>query len=223
MVCAERDSRTTKRMRRISKRSTEGNVTMNSGRRAAQVYSAVLTPFSVAAIESIVFSWFSPNGVGPVTSPGLSALFGILILCIGPLIPVAYSVRTGRTDLDISDKNKRSSIYVISVFAYAVGATVFWATSNEIMFVLSVAYLCVGAAMMLITFAWKISAHVAAIAGMATAFWLVLGRGMLVVYLFTIVMFWARVKLGAHTISQALAGAVVSTVITIIVFVGLYV
>ena len=207
----------------IDKRITQGGGIVETGRRAAEFYSAVLTPFSVAVIESIVFSWFSPTGVGPVTSPGLSALLGILILCIGPFIPVAYSVRTRRIDLDISDRNKRGSIYIISVIAYAVGVAVFWATDNKIMFVLSVAYLCVGLALMLITFAWKISAHTAAAAGMATALWLVLGGWMLPVYVFGGLMIWARVRLGAHTILQTLAGAIVSIVITALVFVGLYV
>jgi membrane-associated phospholipid phosphatase len=137
-------------------------------------------------------------------------------------MPVAYSVRTRGTDLDISDRNKRGSIYVISVIAYAVGGLVFWATDNKIMFVLSMAYLCVGFALMLITFAWKISAHAAATAGMATALWLVLGAWMLTVYVLAILTIWARVRLGAHTILQALAGAILSIVITALVFVGLY-
>ncbi len=196
---------------------------MQTGRRAAEYYSAALTSFSVAAIESIVFSWFSPTGVGPVTSPGVSALFGVLILCIGPFVPVAYSVKTRRTDLDISDRNKRGSIYVISVIAYAVGVLFFWATENKIMFVLSVAYLCVGFALMLITFVWKISAHAAATAGMATALWLVLGVWMLPSFVLAVLTIWARVRLGAHTILQALAGAILSIVITALVFVRLYI
>ena len=193
------------------------------GRRAAGFYSAVLTPFSVAAIESIVFSWFSPTGIGPVTSPGISALLGILILCIGPFVPVAYSVRTRRTDLDISDRNKRASVYVISVIAYAVGVVVFWATDNKIMFVLSVAYFCVGFALMMITFVWKISGHTAATAGMATALWLVFGVWMLPVSVLVVLTVWARVRLGAHTILQALAGAILSIVMTAFVFLALYV
>jgi membrane-associated phospholipid phosphatase len=195
---------------------------MQTDRRAAEYYSAALTPFSVAAIESIVFSWFSPTGVGPVTSPGVSALFGVLILSIGPFVPVAYAVRTKRIDLDISDRNKRAPVYVISLVAYAVGVLFFWVTENKIMFVLSVAYLCVGFALMLITFAWKISAHAAATAGMATALWLVLGVWMFSAYLLALLTIWARVRLGAHTVLQAVAGAILSIVITALVFVGLY-
>ena len=196
---------------------------VETGRRAAELYSTVLTPFSVAAIESIIFSWFSPTGVGPVTSPGLSALVGILILSIGPFVPVAYSVKTRRTDLDISDRNKRASIYVTSAITYAVGVVVFWAAENKIMFVLSVAYLCVGLALMLITFAWKISAHAAATAGMATALLLVFGVWMLPVYVLAVLTIWARVRLGAHTFLQALAGSILSIGITALVFLGLYV
>jgi len=199
-----------------------GGGIMQTDRRAAKFYSAVLTPFSVAAIESIIFSWFSPTGVGPVTNLGVSALFGVLILSIGPFVPVAYAVRTKRIDLDISDRNKRGPVYMISLIAYAVGVLFFWATENKIMFVLSVAYLCVGLALMLITFAWKISAHAAATAGMATALWLVLGMWMLSVYVLVAVVIWARVRLGAHTFLQALAGAILSVAITALVFVGLY-
>ena len=195
---------------------------METSKRAAEFYSAILTPFSVAAIESMVFSWFSPTGVGPVMSPGVSALFGVLILCIGPFLPVAYSVKTRRTDLDISERRKRGSFYAISVIAYAMGILFFWTTENKIMFVLSVAYLCVGFALMLVTFAWKISAHTAATAGMATALSLVLGVWMLPAYGLALLTIWARLRLGAHTVLQALAGAVLSIVITALVFVSLY-
>jgi hypothetical protein len=195
---------------------------VETGRRAAEFYSTLLTPFSVAVIESVVFSWFSPTGVGPVTTLELSALLGILILSVAPFLTVVYGVRTRRTDLDISDRKKRGIFYGISLVAYAVGVTVFWATGNRIMFVLSMAYLCVGFAMMLITFAWKISAHAAATAGMATAFWLVLGGQMLPVYVLAAVTIWARVRLGADTILQALADAIASTAITALVFLGLY-
>jgi membrane-associated phospholipid phosphatase len=196
---------------------------VETGRRLAGFYSTLLTPFSVAAIESVVFSWFSPTGVGPVMSSGLSALLGILTLSVAPFAAVVYGVRTRRTDLDISDRRKRSTFYAMSLFAYAVGVAVFWATGNRIMFVLSMAYLCVGFAMMLVTFAWKISAHTAATAGMATAFSLVLGWWMLPVYVLAAVTIWARVKLSAHTFLQALAGAVASTAITGLVFACLYI
>jgi len=195
---------------------------VETSKRAAVLYSMIFTPFSVAAIESMVFSWFSPTGVGPVMSLGVSALFGVLILCIGPFLPVAYSVKTRRTDLDISERRKRGSFYAISVIAYAVGVLFFWAMENKIMFVLSVAYLCVGFALMLVTFAWKISAHTAATAGMATALSLVLGVWMLPAYGLAFLTIWARLRLGAHTVLQALAGAVLSIVITALVFVSLY-
>jgi membrane-associated phospholipid phosphatase len=196
---------------------------VETGKQAAKFYSAALTPFSVAAFESIVFSWLSPTGVGSMMSPGLSAFLGILVLCIWPFVPVVYSMKTRGTDLDISDRSKRASVYLISMTAYAVGIIVFWAAGNKIMFVLSVAYFCVGFALMLITFAWKISAHTAATAGMATALWLVLGAWMLFVYVLPALTIWARVRLGAHTVLQAFAGAVLSIVVTAFVFLSLYV
>jgi membrane-associated phospholipid phosphatase len=52
---------------------------------------------------------------------------------------------------------------------------------------------------------------------------MVFGAWMLPVYVLAALTIWARVRLGAHTVLQALAGATLSSVITALVFLGLYV
>ena len=78
--------------------------------RAAEIFSGIFTPFGVAAIVSIVFSWFSPVGLGPVMNPLSSAFVGIVALCLAPFVPVLYSTMTGRTDLDVSDQIGRAHV-----------------------------------------------------------------------------------------------------------------
>jgi len=88
----------------------------------AKLISKALTPFSVAAIISVAFSWFSPTGIGPGMSPLSSTLIGMLTLCVGPFVPVAYDARPGRSDPDVSDATKRIPLYGFGLASYAVGA-----------------------------------------------------------------------------------------------------
>ena len=189
---------------------------------AAGLFSKVFTPFSMAAIVSVAFSWFSPNGIGPVMTPLSSAAIGILTLCVAPFVPVAYSARSGRTDLDISDVKKRAPLYGIGLVGYALGTAAFYAFNNRLMFLMGLAYLCVGSAMFLITLLWKISAHTAGIAGPTTALVLVFGAWIVPLYALSILMVWSRVKLRAHTLSQAISGMIVAITITILVFSAYY-
>ena len=186
--------------------------------RTAEIFSKAFTPFAVAAIISIAFSWFSPIGVGPAMSPLSSALVGIITLCLLPFAPVLYSVGTGSTDLDVSDVTKRAPLYGLGLIGYAIGVTAFLLLNNRLMFVMALAYLCVGLAMCLITLAWKISAHTAGIAGPITALVFVFGVWTIPLYALSVFMVWSRTKLRAHTLSQAVAGLIVSIAITGIVY-----
>jgi membrane-associated phospholipid phosphatase len=195
---------------------------MDAMTKVAEIYSKTFTPFSVAAIVSVVFSWFSPEGIGPSMTPLSSATIGILTLCVAPFLPVAYNATIGRTDLDVSDVKKRAPLYVLGLFGYATGAAIYSSLNNRIMFVMAVAYLCVSFTMLTITLGWKISAHTAGIAGPTTALVFVFGAQVLLLYGLSILMIWGRVRLGSHTLSQALAGAVVAIVVTSLVFFSMY-
>jgi len=188
----------------------------------AKLFSNAFTPFSVAAIVSIVFSWFSPIGIGRSMSPLSSALIGIVALCVGPFVAVAYSVRTGRTDVDVSDVRKRGPLYLPGLASYVVGAAIFLILNNKVMFVLAFAYVCVASVTFAVTLTWKISAHTAGIAGPSTALVLVFGPWTLPLYLLSVLMVWSRVKLGAHTLMQAVAGVLVAVIVTGLVYYAFY-
>lgn len=176
----------------------------------------------MAAIVSLVFSWFSPIGLGGSMSPFLSGFIGILTLCAGPFLPVLCSARTGRTDLDVSDASKRPPLYALGLTSYAAGAALFLALDNRIMFVLALAYICVGLSELMITPAWKISAHTAGTAGPTTALVFVFGPQAFPLYVLSITMVWCRARLGAHTLSQGVAGMVVAIIVTSFVYQTFY-
>ena len=189
----------------------------------ARLFSYLVTPFSMAAAVSVVFSWFSPIGTGPSLAPFWSAVIGIMTLSIIPFLPVAYSTITGRTDLEVSDVKKRWLLYPPGLVSYAIGAAIFLELNDEVMFVIALAYLCVGSATLMITLGWKISAHTAGVAGPTTALAFVFGVRILPLYILSIVMVWARVKLSAHTLGQALAGILVAVTVTACVYAVFYV
>jgi hypothetical protein len=100
--------------------------------KAAETFSRILTPFAVAAIMSITFSWFAPTGIRPLMNPVSSTLVGILTLCVAPFVPVLYSTMTGRTDLDVSDATKRAPLYGLGLIGYAMGMAAFLTFSNRL-------------------------------------------------------------------------------------------
>jgi membrane-associated phospholipid phosphatase len=188
----------------------------------AGLVSRMLTPFSVAAIISVAFSWFSPTGTGRVIGPPMSMLIGFLTLSIGPFLPVVYNAKRGRSDLDVSDISKRIPLYGLGLASYGVGVVIFFVLNDRLMFVMALAYLCVGSTMLAITLVWKISAHTAGIAGPTTALAFVFGASILPLYALSILMVWARVKLGAHTLAQAVGGLVVALTVTSLVYCAFY-
>jgi membrane-associated phospholipid phosphatase len=145
-------------------------------------------------------------------------VIGLATLCVLPFLPIAYEVRTGEIDLDVSDLKKRVPLYLPGLVWYAIGASVFWILNSKIMFVIALAYLCVASTTFTITLVWKISTHAAGIAGPTTALVFVFGPWVLPLYLLSIMMVWSRVKLGAHTLNQAVAGLLVAIAVTSCVY-----
>jgi len=184
----------------------------------AKLFSNVFSPFSVAAIVCVAFSWLSPIGIGLFLSPFSSTMIGLATLCILPFLPIAYGVRRGQIDLDVSDLKKRVPLYLPGLASYAIGTSVFWILNSKVMFVIALAYLCVASSTFMITLVWKISTHTAGVAGPITALVFVFGPWILPLHALSIVMVWSRVKLGAHTLDQAVAGLLVAIAVTSCVY-----
>jgi membrane-associated phospholipid phosphatase len=75
-----------------------------------------------------------------------------------------------------------------------------------------------GVVVLLITLRWKISIHAGSAAGSATVLALLYGAWALPLLLGVAVIGWSRVVLGKHSWAQVVAGALVSGLITLLVF-----
>lgn len=187
-------------------------------RTVAKLFSNVFSPFSVAAAVCVAFSWLSPIGIGPWLNPLSSAVIGATTLALLPFLPILREARAGRTDLDVSDPKKRIPFYVPGLASYVAGAAIFLILNNKVMFVIALAYVCVALATFMITLFWKISTHTTGVAGPITALAFVFGPWALVLHVFSVMMVWSRVRLGAHTLSQAIAGVLVAVAVTSCVY-----
>jgi len=176
--------------------------------------SYVLSPPAFAFYATIMFSILSPIGSGSINAIS-SIMIGSFFLFLVPVFSVFYF---SKEDIEVSKKENRTKIYVISVLSYLTSAIIFWILNSHVMFVISVAYIFVGSAVSLINIFWKISAHTSGSAGPITALVYVFGIDLIPVYSLVFLISFVRFKMKAHNFSQLIIGALVAILITFVVY-----
>ncbi|MCS7061532.1 MAG: hypothetical protein RMN25_10270 [Anaerolineae bacterium] len=139
------------------------------------------------------------------------SLADILLTVILPLLFVVWLVQTGRaSDLDLCRRDQRKWPYRVMMLSSAVSIGLSLVFGGPPLLTILVGALAVQTLLLsLITMAWKISLHTAAIAGTAAVAWYLAGAPALILALLTPVVAWARVRLGRHDVPQTVAGALV--------------
>ena len=86
------------------------------------------------------------------------------------------------------------------------------------MFVLSLSYIVMSLIILLITFRWKVSIHTSGLALPITALVYLFGWRLAWYYILVVLLVWARVKLKAHSLAQAVSGSMIGIVVTFAIF-----
>ncbi|MGB9201138.1 PAP2 family protein [Methanobacterium sp.] len=144
----------------------------------------------------------------------------ITMICwiFGAFLPITTSlilIRKMHTDLDITDRTKRTLPLFFAVCSYLIGFLVLLsmgapALTTALMFIYSSNTLII----LFINLSWKISIHTMGVAGPAVVLTYLFGiLGLLFGLLIPLVM-WSRVELKKHTISQVLDGCLAGIVLT---------
>jgi membrane-associated phospholipid phosphatase len=144
----------------------------------------------------------------------------ITMICwiFGAFLPITTSlilIRKMHTDMDITDRTKRTLPLFFAVCSYLIGFLVLLsmgapALTTALMLIYSSNTLII----LFINFSWKISIHTMGVAGPTVALTYLFGfAGLLFGLLIPLVM-WSRVKLKKHTISQVIAGAIAGIILT---------
>jgi len=179
--------------------------------------SFILSPQAIALYVTIIFSLFSPIGLGSI-DVFTSIFIGSLFLTIIPLGSIFYFYKKKGIDFDDPKRKERIEIYLIGLVSYLVSSSIFWILNCHVMFVISMAYLFVGSAISLVNLFWKISAHSAGVAGPITSLVYVFGFNLIPLYILLVPIFWIRMKIKAHDILQIISGAIIAIFITSLVY-----
>lgn len=182
-------------------------------KRIAEAISAVLSAPLVAIYTFILLIFF----VHP-SSPALLLTISIFFGSILPLITILYMAKRGIIpDIYASDRETRTKPFIGAIASYIIGAiTLVFVHAPQILVFLMVCYFVNSFVMMIITRIWKISIHVSGVAGPATFLVHQFGVTMLPFFMLLLPTAWARIKLGAHNLSQVMAGALLTIGLTFV-------
>jgi membrane-associated phospholipid phosphatase len=180
-------------------------------KRAAEAISTILNPLFVAAPTLLALLILEKP-------PNLPVL-ALVVLAFGTVVPLAILyglVRRGALpDMHISNREDRSVAFVSVMSSYVLGAVLLLlASAPPIVTAVILCYLGNSLIMMLISIRWKISIHASGITGPVTVLTYSLGVVGLFLFGLTVPVGWARIRLGVHTLSQVVAGALLTIATT---------
>jgi hypothetical protein len=126
------------------------------------------------------------------------------------------------SDLDVSNRHKRTPLLVIALASYAGGALIFALTNTKILVLLALGCYIVSFIVMIVNLFWKVSIHCAGVTGPIFALIFVFGKNVLPLSLIIVLLCWSRVKLKNHTFSQTVIGTLVSLTVGLVEYSLLY-
>lgn len=195
------------------------------GRRitVARVISRLTPAPLINLYVGILFSFYSPIGLGPVLTPISNILLCTIMMVILPITPIIYSARKGTVDLDVSDWESRTKFFLFSLPVYALAFLVYSMLGCIIMSALAAAYFTVTSGVTIANQKSKVSIHGAGIGGPGTALFFVFGWIAFPVILVGILVIWSRTTLAQHSLVQSIAGVMLGIVITLCTYPFVYI
>jgi len=171
----------------------------------------------------IIFSFYSPIGLGPVLTPLGNIIVVIIMMVILPITPILYSAKKGSVDLDVSDWSSRTKYFLFSLPVYACVFIVYTLLDCMVMSALAAAYFTVTTGVTIANLKSKVSVHGAGIGGPGTALFFVFGWLAFPVAIAWILVIWSRTVLRQHSLEQSVAGIVLGILITLCTYPFVYI
>src|SRR5258708_17402229 len=145
------------------------------------------------------------------------AFITLFFLSIGPLIYIIIGVRQGRlSDVDVSRRTERAGPFLFGVTSITLGWLVLLLIHGPKDLVTALIITAVsGVVMMGKTLWWTSSIHASSIVGAATVITVLYRAVMLPAFFFLVLVSWSRVVLRRHTVTQVIAGSLVSIALSL--------
>jgi len=186
-------------------------------KRIANLTSNILNPFSVSLAIILLLSFASASST-------LDALRWALISMALSILPVflvtVYLVRNGRLDAVFTNvRGQRTKIYLLAGLCAVVGCIILtYLRAPSILVAAFIAGLSAIVLFMCINLWWKISLHTAIVAASVTVLVMLYGWIAAVTVVLVPLMAWARIQLKYHSLAQVATGALLGTLIVVVVF-----
>ena len=179
--------------------------------KTAKFISMVAHPPVISIPTFIILNYF-------LAGPDQFIVPTIISIIFGALIPISTSlilIKKMHTDLDITDRTKRTVPLIFAICSYLLGfLMLLWYGAPDIVSVLMLIYGTNTLLILIINFYWKISIHAMGIAGPTAAFIFTFGPLGIIVGLIIPLVMWSRLKLKKHTPSQVIAGSLLGLLST---------
>jgi hypothetical protein len=178
----------------------------------ARAVTEIFAPAWLVAALLLVLGWHS----GDPALGGVAALFESIF----PFVYVLSLVRRGRlSDRHIGERSQRLAPLLVAFGSVVLGAVLLVLLDAPRSLLAGVAAGGVG---LLVAAAvnhwWKMSVHTAVAAGSCAILAIVFGPALLMATPLVALVGWSRVRLGDHTVAQAIVGAVVGAVVAASIF-----
>ncbi|TFG34930.1 hypothetical protein EU527_01080 [Candidatus Thorarchaeota archaeon] len=172
---------------------------------------------------ALIFSFFSPIGLGPVLTPLTSLILCIFMMVLLPIAPILFEAWRGKIDLDVSVRENRTKFFLFSILCYILSYVVYTHFSCIIMSALAAAYLTVTVGVTIASLRTKVSVHGAGVGGPGTALFFVYGWIVFPVVILWILVILSRTTLKQHTLSQSIAGVLLGVIIVLVTYPFVYI
>ncbi len=182
-------------------------------RNLAHATTNILNPFAVFTLLFAATAFWEAGfarGLGYITLELLAAA-----LVAGYVLFMKRRKRVGNFWISTRAERLVPAAFLLAAFTVLLAALYAFA-APENLFLLTLSMGLASGAVALMTFLWKASAH-SAVAGHAAAVgMLVFGAWGIVFALLLPAIIWSRIRLGAHTFAQTLAGAAIGAAFALV-------
>jgi membrane-associated phospholipid phosphatase len=183
--------------------------------RFARHVSNILAPAPISLPLILLVSLYQASSVASAMVYAGTTLF---FLSIGPFAYILIGVRMGKlSDVDVSKRTERLGPFIFGLISICIGWFVLVLIhAPAILITCLIITATSGLIMMFTTLWWKISIHASSLAGAATILTVLYGAIMLPAFGLLVLVSWSRVILRRHTVTQVVAGSLLSIALTAI-------
>jgi len=186
-------------------------------RQIANLTSNILNPFLVSLVVILLLSFESTSSIS-------DAIKWSLILIAVSILPVfliiVYLVHSQKLEgIFVSPRRQRNKIYLLASVCAVVGCIILLYLGAPLVLVATfVAGLSAILIFACINLLWKISLHTAFIAASVTVLIILYGSIGTATAALLPPIAWARIELEHHSLAQVAAGAILATLVVVVVF-----